>query len=187
MVFYIIIKFSLIIYLGLLSAYGKEDTNMDDLPRQLPKDSDDRLLRLMRLTYSKVQRPFEELFKGQLTALQLHVLCELKISGAMTVTELADRLRIPKQQMSKLVSKMALSGYIVKKRTVSTDKRSVMVEITEGISQMMSSKCIDYMETIGRTMEESGVDRVQFAAAVRLLADILDRMDEHHIPPKNNG
>ena len=52
---------------------------------------------------------------------------------------------------------------------------------------MMSAKCLGYMDAIGKTLEDNGIDRMQFVAAVRFLTDILDRIDEHHIPPQTNG
>lgn len=141
-----------------------------------PYKADDELIRMLRLTYEFLQRPFEELFKGQLTALQLHVLCELLTSGSMTVTELSERLRIPKQQMSCLISKMDRAGFVHKERAVLSDRRSVEIKISDNAAELMRSKCGEYIRKIGEVLDKSGTDRAEFMDAVRLFSNILGQL-----------
>lgn len=147
--------------------------DMDEVER-LPSDE---LFRFLKLSYGILQRPFEELFKGELTALQLHVLYELKVGGKASVTALSERLRIPKQQMSKLLSKLAGAGYI-RRVPVPDDRRSVMLEISERTSAILDDRCSKYIEKFRNVLVREGIESESFMSAVRLLSDTLECIHE---------
>lgn len=58
-----------------------------------------------------------------------HTLIRLHHDGALTLTELSARLQISKQQMSPIIEKLLLSGYIVRHQNPA-DRRSTKISIT---------------------------------------------------------
>ena len=101
---------------------------------------DDRgFIEFISLVYSRLIRPFERLFHDKLTNLQILTLCILRQNGATSVTELADRLCLSKQQMTKLLSRLYEDGY-VRRLSGGSDRRVVLIELTEATEQLLINR-----------------------------------------------
>lgn len=93
----------------------------------------------LALTYSRLLKPFEDLFGGGLTVLQLITLCALRRNGPVPITELASRLGVTKQQMTKLLAHLSKMGHICK-YPCSSDKRIVLVALSSETAAMLEER-----------------------------------------------
>lgn len=106
-------------------------------------------------------KPFENLARSCVTNTQLRVLFILNRSGKITMSELARRLDISKQQVTSVIDGLVQIGYVERIFT-QEDRRKIEIEIApkalEFIQQMkqkMGAVCSRYYEQL--TQEETEV------------------------------
>jgi len=139
-------------------------------------------MRLLPLLYTKLTEPEPgaagEKKPSELTHLQLHLLEQLyQTEQGSSVTQLAESLRISKQQLTPLVQKLEQKGYLLKRQDES-DRRAVKLLLTEKGSAEASGRWADLYkllcERLGRLGEEQRED-LSFAAAK--MVRILERLE----------
>ncbi|MBE6759190.1 MAG: MarR family transcriptional regulator [Ruminococcaceae bacterium] len=131
------------------------------------------LLGFLALVNCKLILPFEELFRGELTTLQLLTLCALRRSGEISVTDLADRLYTCKQQMTRIISKLCDDGHIVRRRHPS-DGRIVLVRLSEKTEGLMNERHARFAAAAGKVI--SKYDCEQDVGRFNDLIDELSRI-----------
>lgn len=65
-----------------------------------------KLLQVMPDWHSRLVRPFKEKLNGEMSLETYYCLQTLRMRGLATMTELAHELKVPKQQVTKLVDKL---------------------------------------------------------------------------------
>lgn len=79
--------------------------------------------------HAKLVRPFKDSLSREMSLETYYCLETLKACGAVTMTELARRLKVPKQQVTKLIDK--LSGHqFIERIYKEDDRRAVWIKLT---------------------------------------------------------
>ena len=86
-------------------------------------------LSLFEAIHDKFTRPGEKITRHRLAPAQFHTLGFLHRRGPLSISELANELKISKQQTSPLICKLIGSGLVAKK-VDEHDRRVVFIEIT---------------------------------------------------------
>ena len=73
--------------------------------------------------YRKLMRPLEECFRGRCTSHQLWAILTLEAAGPMPVGQLAEAMRVTKQQMSRMVEGLVEEGLLFRKADPSDGRR----------------------------------------------------------------
>ncbi len=140
------------------------------------------LLGFLALVNCKLILPFEELFRGELTNLQLLTICALRDSGEISVTALADLLFLSKQQMTKIISKLCEDGYIERRRHPS-DGRIVLVRLSKATSELLAERHERFAAAARRVIEQydCAQDVGRFNELISELNRILSALPGHAI------
>ena len=158
----------------------KDDMIMEK-PQPIQQNQSD-LLGFLALVNCKLTLPFEELFRGELTTLQLLTLCALRRCGEISVTDLADRLYTCKQQMTKIISKLCEDGHIVRRRHPS-DGRIVLVRLSDDTEKLMSDRLARFAAAAGKVIREYDCEQDvgRFNELISELSRILAVLPVHAI------
>lgn len=134
----------------------------------------------LALINCKLIRPFEELFRGEFTNLQLLTLCALSESGPIPVTALADRLYVPKQQMTKLIACLTKNGHIRRTRSPN-DHRIILVELTDSTEQLLAERRALFVRSVGEIISHYDGDQEVslFMQHISGLNSILSSLPNH--------
>lgn len=95
-----------------------------------PIDAAEQLLYLLFNIQNKLMRPVIQQTKTALSPLQVHVLMTLKDNKTVTMTMLANEIRISKQQLTRLVDNLVSQG-IAKREFDNLDRRIIKISLTE--------------------------------------------------------
>ena len=129
----------------------------------------EEVFRFMVYVYRRLRKPFEDSFRTKFTSLQLNALCTLFVGGPRTMTELSGIMRIPKQQMTKLVEKLVEEGHIVRAYD-SADRRKILISVSEGTAKEISRGWASFQKEISEKLEQfSQSDYDEFIGAVRVI------------------
>lgn len=100
----------------------------------MPQTSDgtpqERLFSFCQLFIEHILFSFQGTFRAQLSELQLRTLMCLHEHGPQTMSELADRLLIPRQQMTQVVDRLTQMELVSRKRDAA-DRRVVRIVWSE--------------------------------------------------------
>ncbi len=103
------------------------------------------LLEFIVLSNIKMVRPLNENFKPMLSPLQTSVVLLLKIYGPMRMTQLTDKLMMPKQQMTQIAHHLESIGFI--SRSIDrNDRRRIIVELTEKANEYADENISSYFK-----------------------------------------
>jgi DNA-binding MarR family transcriptional regulator len=89
----------------------------------------DTFLLLFEQMHDKFLRPGEKITRPWLSRAQFHALSHLRRQGPLPISELANELKISKQQITPLICKLIDSGLVARKAD-EHDRRIVRIEIT---------------------------------------------------------
>lgn len=84
----------------------------------------------MAFMRDKFIRPAELITRSRISHVQFYAISVLRRSGSLSMSELANEMRISKQQLTPLVYKLIDNGLLVRK-TDEKDRRIVRIEVTE--------------------------------------------------------
>jgi len=140
------------------------------------------LLGFLALVNCKLLLPFEELFRGELTNLQLLTICALRGRGEISVTALADLLYLSKQQMTKIIAKLCEDGHICRRRHPS-DGRIVLVRLSESTDELLAERHERFASAARRVIEQydCAQDVGRFNDLISELNRILSALPGHAI------
>lgn len=144
------------------------------------KSSD--IVGFLALVNCKLMLPFEELFRGELTNLQLLTLCALRQSGEVSVKALAERLYLSKQQLTKILAKLCDEDYVERRRHPS-DGRIVLVRLTDKTERMFDERHCRFAAAASRVIEryDSLQDVDRFYELINEISRILSALPGHAI------
>lgn len=130
----------------------------------------DRILEIGSLLQHDMKRAFAG---TSLTESRVHLLWVLQHSGHSTQQALAEALEVTPRTISALVDGLAASGY-VQRRPHPSDRRAVLVTLTEDAERMMSTMAADHARLT--TDLESVIDEADRPAFTRGLDAVLHRL-----------
>ena len=87
------------------------------------------LLCVLPSWHTRLVRPFKEKLSSEMSLETYYCLETLKACGTATMTELAHQLKVPKQQVTKLVDKLAEHQFI-ERIGKEDDRRAVLIRLT---------------------------------------------------------
>lgn len=90
----------------------------------------ENLLAVLPYWHYKVERPFKQEHKENMSLETYYCLDMLRKEGPMTMGELAGRLRFPKQQATRMIDSLCENDFI-RRIHKEEDRRTIEVEITE--------------------------------------------------------
>ncbi len=124
-----------------------------------------------------ITRPFKQFLDEGMSPPMFHCMQLLRQSGKlMTMTELAKWLRMPKQQMTKLVDRLIERG-MAERVDDPSDRRLTRLRLTPAAIKYMDAfqrRQAEYYREMLLSMPED--DRQRFTEAIRTLHDIFGRM-----------
>lgn len=135
-----------------------------------------KLLNVLPGWHSKLVRPLKDGLNREMSLETYYCLETLKLCGPVTMTEMSRQLRVPKQQVTKLVDK--LSGHHFIKRVYrEEDRREIWIELTP--------EAVDYLDgyyrknrTFIQSLEEqlTKEELKKLDQAVAVLGEILPKL-----------
>lgn len=134
------------------------------------------LLLVMPDWHAKLVRPFKDSLNKEMSLETYYCLETLKVCGSVTMTELARRLKIPKQQATKLIDK--LSGHqFIERIYKEDDRRAVWIKLTPTAIAYLDGyylKNSAFLSMLEEQLTEEELKRLNRAVAD--LGEILPRL-----------
>lgn len=140
------------------------------------------LLAVMPQWHYWLARPFKQLLREGISLEMYYCIQMLRLNNdAMTISELAARTGMTKQQMSKLANRLIEHGF-AERESDPDDRRLVKIRVTkdalEYIDRFLETDA-GYYKTFFNSMEPS--ERDEFGNALETIQRILDKADVHDI------
>ena len=95
-------------------------------PERLTRD----LLDVLPYWHNKLVRPFKQSLRGKMSLDAYYCIQTIHHCGPLSVTDLSQRMKVPKQQVSKLVEALCAGGFLLREENMS-DRRAVKIAVTE--------------------------------------------------------
>jgi len=132
---------------------------------------------LLPLMHRKVMRPACQMGRCTLTPLQFIALMLILDQEAKTMTELADKMEVSKQQMTPIVDKLVGAGFVQRSQDAA-DRRIVKLSVTQGGMEFLDN----HLRQVGKSLEErmgflSETEFAQLDQAVTTLTAICEKME----------
>lgn len=136
----------------------------------------ENLLTVLPYWHYKIDRPFKQSLDGGMSLETYYCLQMLRWDGPMTMSELAGRLKITKQQATRTIDRLYACDF-VKRLFDENDRRFIKIEITQ--------KALDYIEQniyqdteFLKTLESriGGAEIEELGGAIETLLRILPKL-----------
>lgn len=134
------------------------------------------LLHVMPLWNVKLIRPFKNSLNGEMSLETYYCLETLKSSGPVTMSEMARRLKVPKQQATKLIDALTVHGF-VERAPKENDRRVVEVSLTATAISYLDdyhTKNKAFIQSLEEQLTEEELQKLD--AAVVMLSELLPRL-----------
>ncbi|MDD3243316.1 MAG: MarR family transcriptional regulator [Eubacteriales bacterium] len=105
--------------------------------------SQQELFQFLLLTQEKIQKPFGDIFKEKLSTMQFSTMSILKRYGLLTMGELAEKMNMPKQQMTQIVNKLVEIGFAVR-HSDEHDRRIIRISTTQEGDALLRATAINF-------------------------------------------
>lgn len=133
------------------------------------------LFHLIPLIDKKIIRPVIQHFKPQLTPIQVHIISIVKERKA-TMTELANEIRLSKQQLTPIVDKLVAAGF-VQREYDAIDRRLIRISLTssgEELCEQAKNQAVEILEEkLGLLAEQ---DLTSLNRALSDIAHIMQKL-----------
>jgi DNA-binding MarR family transcriptional regulator len=113
------------------------------------------LSRLFPLLQQKLIRPFEHLARSRVSALQFQVLYLLEEAGPLSMSLLSQRLQVSKQQMTPVISKLDMLGFVSRQKDVS-DARMLRVILSPEGAQFLEDQRSEVVDMLRHKVSALG-------------------------------
>ena len=134
------------------------------------------LLLVMPNWHAKLIKPFKDTLNREMSLETYYCLETVKRCGGITMTNLARELKVPKQQVTKLIDK--LSEYqFVERVSNERDRRSVRIQLTPKASAYLDEYYLKnrvFIQMLEEQLTEEELQRLNEAA--RVLNEILPKL-----------
>lgn len=134
------------------------------------------LLLVLPNWHSKLVRPFKDLLNREMSLETYYCLETLKLSGTITMTEMAQRLKVPKQQVTKLVDNLS-DHQFVERVYDEEDRRVIRIRLTPRAEKYLDEYYLKNTAFI-QSLEEQLMEEelIKLNQAVLILGEILPRL-----------
>ena len=134
------------------------------------------LLEVLPDWHARLVRPFKETLEHEMSLETYYCLQTLKTNGTMTMTQLAGQLKVPKQQVTKLIDR--LSAYqFVERINNEKDRRSIQIRLTHRAVSYLDGYYLKNTAFIRRLEEQlTGEELSQLNSALELLSRLLPKL-----------
>ncbi|MGI6070181.1 MAG: MarR family winged helix-turn-helix transcriptional regulator [Blautia sp.] len=126
--------------------------------------------------HTKLVRPFKESLHGEMSLETYYCLETLRMSGAITMTELAQKLKVPKQQVAKLIGTLSEHRFIDRIAS-EEDKRMIYLQPTPQAVEYLDQyhlKNPGFLQSIEEQLTEAEI--LELNHALEILSEILPRL-----------
>lgn len=134
------------------------------------------LLLVMPDWHSKLVKPFKDTLNGEMSLETYYCLETLKVQGTATMTGLARQMKVPKQQMTKLVDRLWESGFVERIHN-EQDRRVTWIRLTPKAGSYLDEYFLKNTAFIQMLEEQLTEDELQrLGDAARTLVEILPKL-----------
>lgn len=134
------------------------------------------LIGVMPGWHSELVRPFKDSLCGEMSLETYYCLETVRSCGSITMTELAQQLRVPKQQVTKLVDKLC-SHQFIEREYREEDRRVIEIRLTPGAVSYLDEYYLKNTVFIKRLEERLTEKELQkLNAAVEVLGELLPKL-----------
>lgn len=134
------------------------------------------LLLVLPNWHSKLVRPFKDLLNREMSLETYYCLETLKLSGTITMTEMSQRLKVPKQQVTKLVDNLSEHQF-VERVYDEEDRRVIRIRLTLRAEKYLDEyylKNTAFIQSLEEQLTEE--ELIKLNQAVLILGEILPRL-----------
>lgn len=140
---------------------------------------DERWMMLLLYWHYKMDKPFKQRYREHEKSMSLetyYCLQMLRLGGPVTMSELADRLKISKQQATKTIEKLYKYDF-VRRLTDLKDRRVVRIEITDTAVAYIQQNIHQNMQLMEKWKAEIGEeDLLALQKAMETFLQILPKL-----------
>lgn len=135
------------------------------------------LLQVFPAWNAKLVRPFKESLHKEMSLETYYCLETIKHSNKMTMSQLAGTLKVPKQQVTKLIDRL-YEHHFIERRHDELDRRIIWIQLTPDAQTYLDDyykKNRDFLMYLDKQLTPQEMD--QLNDAVITLKDILSKLD----------
>ena len=134
------------------------------------------LFEFITLVYEKISGTYTSSFREVLSPLQYYTICVIYYYKEISMTSLADSMKMPKQNMTKIIDKLFQMDF-VKRVKDSNDKRIIKVSLSQaGINFLINHVKLN-SETICDSLSKTeDVDIEEFFNALNCINKVLSKI-----------
>lgn len=137
------------------------------------KKIQEALLAVLPVWNYKIEKPFKQMLDEGVSLEMYYCIRTLRWRGALTMSELAHLVNMPKQQMTKLVNRLVEQDF-AKRIYDPSDRRIIKIELTDNAMKYIDQFLAQDAECFQKLLEEmSESDRSDFMQAISTLMRIL--------------
>lgn len=127
--------------------------------------------------HANLVRPFKEMLNREMSLETYYCLQTLKVRETATMTELAQQLKVPKQQVTKLVDRLYEHGF-VERTCREEDRRVIAIRLTPAAIAYMEEYPLrnrEFIRSLEEKLTEAELEELNHAAEI--LRRILPRLN----------
>lgn len=146
-------------------------------PKKITEELVRNLLRVFPAWNSKLVRPFKESLHKEMSLETYYCLETVRMCKSITMTELGQQLRVPKQQVTKLIDKLCEHQFVERTHD-ERDRRTTWIALTPRAEEYLADyylKNTGFIEKLEDKLTEE--EQRKLNEAIIVLADILPRLD----------
>lgn len=126
--------------------------------------------------HAKLIRPFKESLNKEMSLETYYCMETVKICGKMTMTELAQQMKVPKQQVTKLIDKLSEHNF-VERVPDEHDRRATVIRLTPKAITYLEEyylKNTAFIESLEKKLTEEELHKLNEAAEI--LGELLPKL-----------
>ena len=128
------------------------------------------------LVYEKISGTYTSSFREVLSPLQYYTICVIYYYKEVSMTSLAESMKMPKQNMTKIIDKLLQMDF-VKRVKDPTDKRIIKVSLSpNGINFLINHVRLNSDLLCDTLNETENVDADEFFNALRTINQVLSKI-----------
>ena len=142
----------------------------------LPEQFEQKLLTFFLLVNEKINRQFEDTYRDRLTTSQFYAVALLNDHGCMSMSALAKRMDIQKQQATKVANQLAGMGFLQRGSDMA-DRRITTADLTPRAKEYMASYRLENIKHISHQFTALPAEELaRLEAAVDTINAILPQV-----------
>lgn len=145
-------------------------------PENITEKLVQNLLFIFPSWHSKLVRPFKDMLNKEMSLETYYCLQTLKMYGTTTMSDLAQQLKVPKQQVTKLVDKLS-QYHFIERICHEDDRRAIWIRLTPKAAAYLESyhtKNTAFMQSLEGQLSQEELFRLN--QAVEILGEILPKL-----------